>query len=102
MAWYLEVGTLEGGKPLGRSPRKSGESLFEHGIHQPHHSHHYQFIALQKQRNVNMTDNPQTDVLIIGGGPVGLLIGYSLARQGVGTIVVGLCLLGILKTKAKV
>ncbi|KAJ5643727.1 uncharacterized protein N7484_006234 [Penicillium longicatenatum] len=35
-----------------------------------------------------MTDNPQTDVLIIGGGPVGLLIGYSLARQGVGTIVV--------------
>ncbi|KAJ5916500.1 hypothetical protein N7504_000515 [Penicillium tannophilum] len=35
-----------------------------------------------------MTNNPQTDVLIIGGGPVGLLIGYSLARQGVKTTVV--------------
>lgn len=43
-----------------------------------------------------MTNNPQTDVLIIGGGPVGLLIGYSLARQGVKTTVVGLCLLALM------
>ncbi|GLI73921.1 hypothetical protein PoHVEF18_002153 [Penicillium ochrochloron] len=30
----------------------------------------------------------KTDVLIVGGGPVGLLIAYGLARQGVNSIVV--------------
>lgn len=31
----------------------------------------------------------KTDVLVVGGGPVGLLIAYGLARQGVDSIVVG-------------
>lgn len=31
----------------------------------------------------------ETEVLIVGGGPVGLLIAYGLARQGVNSIVVG-------------
>ncbi|TQB69373.1 hypothetical protein MPDQ_001953 [Monascus purpureus] len=35
-----------------------------------------------------MVDSIKTDVLIIGGGPVGLLMAYSLARQGVDAIVV--------------
>ncbi|KAJ5653998.1 hypothetical protein N7490_001001 [Penicillium lividum] len=35
-----------------------------------------------------MTISHQTDVLIVGGGPVGLLIAYGLARQGVDSIVV--------------
>ena len=30
-----------------------------------------------------------TDIFICGGGPVGLLIAYSLARQGVKSLVVG-------------
>lgn len=36
-----------------------------------------------------MADSIKTDVLVIGGGPVGLLIAYSLARQGVDSVVVG-------------
>lgn len=36
-----------------------------------------------------MNKTEETDVLIIGGGPVGLLTAYSLARQGVSSIVVG-------------
>ncbi|KAK1148157.1 hypothetical protein N8T08_010799 [Aspergillus melleus] len=35
-----------------------------------------------------MTDNIETDVLIVGGGPVGLLIAYSLARQGVHSLLI--------------
>ncbi|PWY63045.1 pentachlorophenol 4-monooxygenase [Aspergillus eucalypticola CBS 122712] len=35
-----------------------------------------------------MKTTVNTDVLIVGGGPVGLLISYSLARQGVASIVV--------------
>ncbi|KAF7588083.1 hypothetical protein BBP40_006182 [Aspergillus hancockii] len=30
----------------------------------------------------------KTDVLVVGGGPVGLLVAYGLARQGVDTVVV--------------
>lgn len=36
-----------------------------------------------------MTTNIKTDVLIVGGGPVGLLVAYGLARQGVDTVLVG-------------
>ncbi|KAF3398265.1 3-hydroxybenzoate 4-monooxygenase [Penicillium rolfsii] len=35
-----------------------------------------------------MAPELKTDVLIVGGGPVGLLIAYGLARQGVDSIVV--------------
>ncbi|UDD58720.1 hypothetical protein AFCA_006150 [Aspergillus flavus] len=35
-----------------------------------------------------MTTNIKTDVLIVGGGPVGLLVAYGLARQGVDTVLV--------------
>lgn len=38
---------------------------------------------------MRMAATIQTDVLIIGGGPVGLLIAYGLARQGVDSIIVG-------------
>lgn len=36
-----------------------------------------------------MSDCIKTDVFISGGGPVGLLIAYSLARQGVQSVLVG-------------
>lgn len=36
-----------------------------------------------------MSECTKTDVFISGGGPVGLLIAYSLARQGVQSILVG-------------
>lgn len=36
-----------------------------------------------------MSDLIKTDVFISGGGPVGLLIAYSLALQGVGSVLVG-------------
>lgn len=39
--------------------------------------------------DIKMSKTEETDVLIIGGGPVGLLTAYSLARQGVSSIVVG-------------
>ncbi|GAB1208560.1 hypothetical protein APSETT445_007311 [Aspergillus pseudonomiae] len=35
-----------------------------------------------------MTATIKTDVLIVGGGPVGLLVAYGLARQGVDTVLV--------------
>ncbi|KAE8417853.1 FAD binding domain-containing protein [Aspergillus pseudocaelatus] len=35
-----------------------------------------------------MTTNIKTDVLIVGGGPVGLLVAHGLARQGVDTVLV--------------
>lgn len=38
---------------------------------------------------MRMAATIQTDVLIIGGGPVGLLIAHGLARQGVDSIIVG-------------
>lgn len=38
---------------------------------------------------MKMATITQTDVLIIGGGPVGLLIAHGLARQGVDSIIVG-------------
>jgi phenol 2-monooxygenase len=36
-----------------------------------------------------MSQQIKTDVLISGGGPVGLLVAYGLARQGVKALVVG-------------
>jgi phenol 2-monooxygenase len=36
-----------------------------------------------------MADCIKTDVFISGGGPVGLLIAYGLARQGVDSLLVG-------------
>ena len=36
-----------------------------------------------------MTDCIKTDVFVSGGGPVGLLIAYGLARQGVDSLLVG-------------
>ena len=38
---------------------------------------------------IKMSDCIKTDVFISGGGPVGLLIAYSLARQGVQSVLVG-------------
>ncbi|PLB54072.1 pentachlorophenol 4-monooxygenase [Aspergillus steynii IBT 23096] len=35
-----------------------------------------------------MSDSIKTDVFIVGGGPVGLLVAYSLARQGVDSLLV--------------
>lgn len=40
-----------------------------------------------------MSETIETDVLISGGGPVGLLIAYSLALQGVDSLLVGKALL---------
>lgn len=32
----------------------------------------------------------QTDVLVVGGGPVGLLVALGLAQQGVDTLTIGM------------